>query len=119
MPGHPGEFEPERRQGVTGWLVKPIEPDSLRAFAAGGLTVDSRDDLPTELRCAVQKALEERLGAPVTLTFERSPAMAWGVELRGDGQRIGWTPDTYLDSLEEKLRPALDKAAATNYPVAV
>ena len=38
--------------------------------------------------------------------------MAWGVELRGNGQRIGWTPDAYLDSLEDKLRAALDKAAA-------
>jgi two-component system chemotaxis response regulator CheY len=29
---HPSEFQPERRQGVTGWLVKPIEPDSLRRW---------------------------------------------------------------------------------------
>ncbi len=26
----PTEFVPERRQGVTGWLVKPIEPEQLR-----------------------------------------------------------------------------------------
>ena len=43
--------------------------------------------------------------------------MAWGVELRGNGQRIGWTPDAYLDSLEDKLRGALDKAAAASYPL--
>jgi two-component system chemotaxis response regulator CheY len=29
---HPEEFPPENRQGVTGWLVKPIEPDSLRRW---------------------------------------------------------------------------------------
>jgi two-component system chemotaxis response regulator CheY len=29
---HPNEFQPEHRQGVTGWLVKPIEPDSLRRW---------------------------------------------------------------------------------------
>ena len=45
--------------------------------------------------------------------------MAWGVELRGSGQRIGWTPDAYLDSLEDKLRAALDRAAAASYPVGV
>jgi two-component system, chemotaxis family, chemotaxis protein CheY len=26
------EFLPENRQGVTGWLVKPIEPDQLRRW---------------------------------------------------------------------------------------
>jgi len=29
---HAGEFEPEHRQGVTGWLVKPIEPENLRRW---------------------------------------------------------------------------------------
>jgi two-component system, chemotaxis family, chemotaxis protein CheY len=28
----PGEFAPEHRQGVTAWLVKPIEPDILRRW---------------------------------------------------------------------------------------
>jgi two-component system, chemotaxis family, chemotaxis protein CheY len=26
------EFEPHRRQGVTGWLVKPVEPENLRRW---------------------------------------------------------------------------------------
>jgi two-component system chemotaxis response regulator CheY len=29
---HPSEFDPQRRQGVTGWLVKPIEPENLRKW---------------------------------------------------------------------------------------
>jgi two-component system, chemotaxis family, chemotaxis protein CheY len=29
---HANEFPPENRQGVTAWLVKPIEPDSLRRW---------------------------------------------------------------------------------------
>ncbi len=29
---HPSEFEPEHRQGVTGWLVKPIDPEMLRRW---------------------------------------------------------------------------------------
>ena len=28
----PTEFDPERRQGVTGWIVKPIEPEHLRRW---------------------------------------------------------------------------------------
>ena len=84
------------------------------------MTVVTREDLTAEMRRAVEKTLEDRTGAPAAITFERAPAMAWGVELRGSGQRIGWTPDAYLDSLEDKLRVALDRAAAaTAYPVAV
>ena len=29
---HPNEFQPESRQGVTGWLVKPIEGEQLRRW---------------------------------------------------------------------------------------
>jgi two-component system, chemotaxis family, chemotaxis protein CheY len=29
---HATEFQPENRQGVTGWLIKPIEPDQLRRW---------------------------------------------------------------------------------------
>jgi F-type H+-transporting ATPase subunit b len=101
--------------------VESLDPELLRAFAAEGMTVVSRDDLPAELRQAVQCAIEQRLGGPAPIAFERAPAMAWGVELRGNGRRIGWTPDAWLDSIEGKLRGALDKAgldsaAAANDP---
>jgi two-component system chemotaxis response regulator CheY len=29
---HPNEVPVEHRQGVTGWLVKPVEPDMLRRW---------------------------------------------------------------------------------------
>lgn len=29
---HPSEVEPHRRQGVTGWMVKPIDPEQLRRW---------------------------------------------------------------------------------------
>jgi len=29
---HPSEFDPERRQGVTGWLVKPVDSEHLRRW---------------------------------------------------------------------------------------
>jgi two-component system chemotaxis response regulator CheY len=29
---HPSEFEPNRRQGVTGWMVKPIDSEHLRRW---------------------------------------------------------------------------------------
>jgi F-type H+-transporting ATPase subunit b len=99
--------------------LQSLDPAMLRPFAADGMTILSRDDLPSEMRVCVQKVIEGRLGAPAAIEFERAPAMTWGVELRCNGQRIGWTPDAYLDSLEEKLRAGLDKAAAAAYPVVI
>jgi two-component system chemotaxis response regulator CheY len=29
---HPAEFDPRRRQGVTGWLVKPVDSEHLRRW---------------------------------------------------------------------------------------
>lgn len=28
----PSEFDPQRRQGVTGWMIKPIDPEHLRRW---------------------------------------------------------------------------------------
>ncbi len=33
----PTEVEPERRQGVTGWIVKPIDPEQLRRWVRRSL----------------------------------------------------------------------------------
>ncbi len=92
--------------------LRTLDPSVLRAFAANGMTVVSREPVPPESCQALHRVLEDRLGQPVTLAFERAAAMPWGIELRGNGQRIGWTPDAYLDSLEDRLRIALDRAEA-------
>lgn len=33
----PTDVEPERRQGVTGWIVKPIDPEQLRRWVRRSL----------------------------------------------------------------------------------
>jgi two-component system chemotaxis response regulator CheY len=33
----PTDVEPERRQGITGWIVKPIDPDQLRRWVRRSL----------------------------------------------------------------------------------
>jgi F-type H+-transporting ATPase subunit b len=95
-----------------------LDPRELKSLASGGLTVVSATQLCAELRRQVQETIETRVGVPMPLAFEVAPEMAWGIELRGAGQRIGWTPDGYLDSLEEKLKSALKDRAELGSPVA-
>lgn len=76
--------------------------------AAGHLTVMSANPLSDDMRSRISGTLAERLRNPVPLEFACSPSMTWGIELRGDGRSIGWTPESYLQSLDDGLRKALE-----------
>lgn len=86
-----------------------VDAATLRDLASGEMMVLSAVELPQETQRRIQLALEERLGVPVHPHFLRMPAMAWGIELRSDGRRIGWTPNSYLEPLEDKLREVLEQ----------
>ena len=99
--------------------LRTFDLRDLGKLSRGGLTAVSATQLPAELRRQIQETIEARTGSPVPVVFEVAPEMAWGIELRGGGQRIGWTPDGYMDSLEEKLKSALEERAELGSPVAV
>ncbi len=92
--------------------IGAMDPSVLQNFTAAGITVVSHDELPPETRERIACAVGKRLGHPAEIRFDVTPAMAWGIELRGNGTRIGWTPDAWLDSVEDNLRAELEKAAA-------
>lgn len=85
-----------------------LDPSLLRDLIGKELTVVSAAEVPETARREIQAALEAQLGSPVPLRFQRSAALPWGLELRGNGRRIGWTPDSYVESLEENLKTALE-----------
>lgn len=99
--------------------LRSVDRRTLKTLSGGALTVASATELPADLQRRIEETVEQCVGNPVPLYFERAPEMAWGIELRGDGQRIGWTPDGYLDSLELKLRTELDQRAELHAPLAV
>ena len=97
--------------------LSSLDPSVLRSFGLESATVVTREDLRPELRDVVRDAIEGVTGCPSQIAFERVPDMAWGLELRGKGQRISWTPDVYLNSLDNKLRIALAEAKTAAYSV--
>ena len=90
------------------YKLNSLDNAVVNKLGTKGQVVRSAMELPPETRKEIQVILKARLGACPELTFEKDPTMAWGIELRGNGQKIGWTPDTYLDSLEENLKHALE-----------
>lgn len=93
----------KKLRGLDVAILKEMGPD--------GKLVRSAVELPEPVRKEIEAILKERLGTPPKLNFEKDPAMAWGIELRGDGRRIGWNPESYLDAMEENLRAALERRA--------
>jgi len=91
--------------------IRKLDPSALRDLINKELVVLSAQEVPAAAQHEIQAALEERLGTPLALQFQRSPSMAWGIELRGNGRRVGWTPESYIESLEENLKEALERRA--------
>ena len=89
----------------------PAKADLVKSLAAASepLLVRSAFALPPEQRAAIQKALGDTLGAEVPLRFEVAPELVAGIELAGNGQKIGWSVSNYLASLQERVAELLDK----------
>lgn len=70
--------------------------------------VRSAFDLPAEQKAAIQNALNETFSAVIRLQFEIKPSTISGIELTANGQKLAWTIDEYLKSLDEKVVELLD-----------
>lgn len=98
--------------------LRSLDVPVLQELSAGELVVRSAVVLPWETQEEIQAILSQRLGQPPHLLFERASDMGWGIELRGGGRKIGWSPDSYLDSMEENLKEALDRRPDDRRPEA-
>ena len=70
--------------------------------------------LPEEQRKRLHEALNETLGAEVSVGFESAPEVIGGIELVGGGHKLGWSIDEYLRGLEahlvERIESHVDEA---------
>lgn len=82
----------------------------LERLLESGPMIRTAMELPKEIQDHIRKAVEKQVGRAVPLQFTCDPAMSWGIELRVDGLKIGWTPESYLDFLEENLSAELERA---------
>lgn len=89
--------------------LQTVDESSLRDLASdGAIQVLSATDLPDDTRRKIGSTLTGRLGRAVQLEFARNPALSWGLELRSNGRSLAWTPASYLESLDDGLRRALE-----------
>jgi F-type H+-transporting ATPase subunit b len=70
--------------------------------------VRSAFELPASERAVLQNALKETFCAEVPVQFEVAPNVISGIQLSCGGQKIGWSIEDYLASLEQGVTDLLN-----------
>jgi F-type H+-transporting ATPase subunit b len=70
--------------------------------------LNSTFDLPDNQKAAIQNALNETFSAEVRVRFQTAPHDICGIELITNGQKVSWSIDQYLTSLNGKVSAVLD-----------
>ncbi|MCE5306287.1 MAG: hypothetical protein LLG20_01470 [Acidobacteriales bacterium] len=91
--------------------IRTLGDDARKGMAQGELLIRAAFDPPEETRRRIRHVLEEQLQASVLLRFERAPGLGLGLELRGNGWRIGWNSESYLEAINDDLMEVLEHAA--------
>jgi F-type H+-transporting ATPase subunit b len=114
-----GEILAITRRALADLACADLDECAIHAFLAKLQTVDpaslgddvtllSAADIPPVTQLEIEESLHHRFGERVRLHVEHTPNLAWGLELRSNGLRIGWNSETYMESLQENLRKALE-----------
>ncbi len=69
------------------------------------------DSMQDNLRAALNSVLEQP-----DIRFEHVPAMGCGIELHWEDYRLGWSLDTYLEQMEQKLRQQMEEINTKKSP---
>ena len=110
------------RRALADLACAELDESAIHAFLAKLQTLDpsslgddvvllSASEIPPVTQLEIEAVLHRRFGQRVKLHVERAPNLAWGLELRSNGLRIGWNSESYMDSLQENVRSALEQSA--------
>jgi F-type H+-transporting ATPase subunit b len=69
-------------------------------------------ELPAAERATLQNALNVAFSAEVRVRFVTAPDAVCGIELSANGQKLSWSIEDYLNTLEQELRALVDKEGA-------
>lgn len=93
--------------------LRALEGNSKAEFAAAVKTssqpalVRSAFELPVQQREDIQQALKETFDVETPVKFATASRLVCGIELSVSGQKIAWSIDDYLTSLERRMNELL------------
>ena len=94
---------------------RSLDRATCKKLGTSDLLIRSAFELPDETRAEIQQAIEGHLETSVCLRFERVPEIGLGVELRGNGTRIAWNSESYLEALDRDLAATFASATRGRY----
>jgi F-type H+-transporting ATPase subunit b len=84
--------------------------DALREAALRSgepLLVRSRFELPEPERRRIADALAKLAPPDTPIRYEIEPEIGWGLELRAGDTKVGWSVESYVTALEERMEDLL------------
>jgi F-type H+-transporting ATPase subunit b len=99
--------------------LRAVPTEAKAAFGAafqaagGNADVQSRFPLTDTDKASIRNAVGDTFAMRATLRFDTSPESICGIELSAGGQKLSWSVDDYLDTLEAK---ALETKVLTAVP---
>lgn len=67
------------------------------------IVIKSVFEIPESMRQRIQKALHDKIGDDLNISYILSPDLIAGIELGASDLRISWSIGSYLNSLEDEL----------------
>jgi F-type H+-transporting ATPase subunit b len=79
--------------------------------------VRSAFELPAPQRAAIQNGLNEAFSAEIEIRFETASDLIGGIELATNGQKVAWSIDDYLGSLEKSVATLVGKPVQAEHEI--
>jgi F-type H+-transporting ATPase subunit b len=105
-------------EAVVGAFLSRLDelpPDRIEkiveAFQNGGNTfvIRSGFEISPDMRRRLERHLKRVFADGIETDFEQDPDLIMGLELKSPGEKIAWSLEEYLNTLEERARQALEK----------
>lgn len=101
-----GQQSEEKKAALRAALQHPASSDMT---SNGRIHVRSSFTLSSPQQTAVKTAIEELLGESTSLRIETSAEIVSGIELEVQGQKVAWSIEEYLQSMEATLTSLVAK----------
>lgn len=73
-------------------------------------------EVSKEMKKRIIEAIGQKIDKKLEIEFHVSSDIICGMELKGNGRKISWTVDSYLNELEEKVLKVLDEIKDSGKP---
>ena len=83
--------------------LQQLDEDARRALSSQEALIRTAFELTPAQRAAIESAVKEVLGADIHVGFEIAPGLISGLELVVQGQKVAWSVNDYLASLDKRV----------------